>query len=221
MGAPHQVITTKELMDSGAISQLKIKILVLTYPDHVKKELKGMKYKEEINYLIGTEQRTDFICGLANACKGNSLILFSFVERHGAVIYDKILKKVSEGRFVKFIHGDVEVEEREQIRKIVNEHDNAIIIATSSLFSTGANIPSIENVIFAMPTRSTVRVRQSIGRGLRLNKGKTHCTLFDIADDLSWKTYRNTTLNHLDDRVVIYDKEEFDYTMTRIKIPGM
>jgi superfamily II DNA or RNA helicase len=221
IGEPYQVITTKTLMDEGSISPLKIKMLLLTYPDHVKKELKGLDYKAEINYLVGNEQRTDFIVNLANACTGNTLILFSFVTRHGSVIYEKLLKKAVPGRLVKFVHGGVDVDEREEIRRIVESETNAIIIATSSIFSTGTNIPSIENIIFAMPTKSSVRVRQSIGRGLRLKSGKSHCTLFDISDDLSWKTYRNTTLKHMQDRVVIYDKESFDYQLIRTQIPGM
>ena len=221
IGEPYQVITTKTLMAEGSISPLKIKLLLLNYPAHVKKELKGMAYKEEINYLVGNEQRTNFIVNLANACDGNTLILFSFVERHGAVIYEKLLKRVAQGRLVKFVHGGVDVEEREEIRRIVDTEKNAIIIATSSIFSTGTNIPSIENIIFAMPTKSSVRVRQSIGRGLRLKSGKSHCTLFDICDDLSYKAYQNTTLKHMRDRVVIYDKESFEYTLTTLNIPGM
>lgn len=221
IGEPYQVITTNKLMENGDISPLKIKILVLNYPEAVKKTLKGMAYKEEIDYLVGTDQRTNFIVNLANACEGNTLILFSFVERHGSIIYEKLLKKVAPGRLVKFVHGGVDVDEREEIRQIVDSEKNAIIIATSSIFSTGTNIPSIENIIFAMPTKSSVRVRQSIGRGLRLKSGKSHCTLFDICDDLSYKAYRNTTLKHMQERVVIYDKESFEYTLTRLNIPGM
>lgn len=221
IGEPYQVITTKTLMDEGSISPLKIKMILLNYPDHVKKDLKGMDYRAEINYLVGNEQRTDFIVNLANACTGNTLILFSFVTRHGSVIYEKLLKKAIPGRLVKFVHGGVDVDEREEIRRIVETESNAIIIATSSIFSTGTNIPSLENIIFAMPTKSSIRVRQSIGRGLRLKSGKSHCTLFDISDDLSWKAYRNTTLKHMQDRVVIYDKESFDYNLLRVNIPGM
>lgn len=221
IGEPYVVTTTKKLMDDGTVTPLKIKVVVLNYPDHIKKELKKIDYRAEINYLVGNEHRTNFIVNLANACSGNTLILFSYVTRHGAVIYEKLLKKANPGRLIKFIHGGVDVDEREEIRKIVNEYDNAIIIATSSLFSTGTNIPSLENIVFAMPSKAQIRIRQSIGRGLRLKAGKTHCNLFDIADDLSWKSNRNHTMNHLQERVKIYDQESFDYTILRTNIPGM
>ena len=216
MGPIHQVVSTKELMDAGKVSQLAIKCIVLHHPEHVRKEMKGMKYDEEVNYLVACESRNDFIAKLAASTKGNSLVLFNFVERHGSVLYEKI--KALTDRPVFFIHGGVDTDERERIRKIVETMNNAIIVATSSLMSTGTNIPSIQNIIFAIPTKSTIRVRQSIGRGLRLKDGKLLCTLWDISDDFSWKSKKNTTLEHLEARLAIYSKESFDFTITKINL---
>jgi len=64
-----------------------------------------------------------------------------------------------------------------------------------------------------MPTKSTIRVRQSIGRGLRLKAGKTKCTLYDVADDLSTGSYKNTTLRHMWERIAVYEKEQFDFNI--------
>lgn len=77
------------------------------------------------------------------------------------------------------------------------------------MFSTGVSIPSIENVIFASPYKSKIKVLQSIGRGLRLNEGKSHCKLFDIADDISYKKSKNTTLQHAIERYKLYNQEQF------------
>ncbi len=218
IGEPYQVITTKELMDAGAITKLDTKVIILDYPDHVKKEMKGMDYKAEINYLVGNSQRNHFIKDIALKCKGNTLILFSFVGKHGNVLNEIITAEAGD-KPVYYVHGGVDVKDREDIRKIINTENNAILIANSKLFSTGTNIPAIENIIFAMPTKSTIRVRQSIGRGLRLKSGKTRCYLFDIADDLSTGKYRNHTLNHLTERLAIYDKEQFDYEVNKVKLP--
>lgn len=218
MGPPMQVITTRELMDNKDISDLEIKVLVLQYPKHIKKEVHGMKYADEIKYLIGNKERNQFITKLATACKGNTLILFSYVATHGGVLYDMIKAAADPDRFIQFIHGGVDVDDREDVRKIVETEKNAIIIATSSIFGTGSNIPSVENIIFVMPTKSTIRVRQSIGRGLRLKDGKSKCKLFDIADDLSTSTYRNTTLNHMVERIAIYEKEQFDFKIINVDL---
>lgn len=219
MGPIYKVITTKELMDSGKVTQLRIKALMLKHPEHMRQAMKGMKYEEEIAYLISCEARNKFIANLAKACTGNTLILFNFVDRHGSILHELISKKLEgTGRSVYFIHGGVDIEDREQIRKVVENEKDAIIIATASLFSTGTNIPSLENIIFGVPSKSTIRIRQSIGRVLRLKDGKTSCTLYDIVDDLSYKSYTNTTLNHYEERVKIYDAEQFDHTLMQLEL---
>lgn len=216
MGPIHKVISTKELMDAGQIVQLKINCTVLDYPEHIRKAYKGQKYSDEINFLVSYEPRNKFIARLATSVKGNCLILFNFVDRHGAIL-EKLIKE-STTRPVYFIHGGVGTDAREEIRKILDTKVDAIIVATASLMSTGVNIPSIENVIFAIPTKSSIRIRQSIGRGLRLKDGKYVCNLWDISDDLSYKSYKNTTMKHLEERVKIYESEQFDYNIKRLAI---
>ncbi len=89
-----------------------------------------------------------------------------------------------------------------------------IIVASYGTMSTGVSIPSIDNIIFASPSKSMIRVLQSIGRGLRLNEGKTICNLYDISDNLSTsKSHRNHTLNHFDERIKIYSKEKFNFKL--------
>jgi superfamily II DNA or RNA helicase len=218
LGDPYQVITTKELMDAGQVTPLKIKILLLKHQEELRKFYKGSNYIDEISYLVGSEQRNRFIANLAKACEGPTLILVNFIERHGQVLTDMIKEIVPADRMVEFVHGGVDVKEREQIRKIVEEVKNPILVANASLFSTGTNIPALENIIFGISSKSSIRVRQSIGRGLRLKSGKKYCTLFDISDDLSWKSYQNTTLKHMRERVAIYDKEQFDYKILNIDL---
>lgn len=219
MGPIYKVITTKQLMDAGQVTELKIKALMLTYPEHVRKEMKNMKYQDEVNFIISSDVRNKFITNLANACVGNTLILFNYVDRHGSVLNELIQDKVKgSGRSVHFIHGGTDVESREQIRLAVEKEESSIIIATASLFSTGVNIPSIENIIFAVPSKSTIRIRQSIGRGLRLKDGKSKCTLFDIVDDISYKTWKNTTLKHFAERVAIYDSEQFAWELVKVSL---
>jgi superfamily II DNA or RNA helicase len=122
------------------------------------------------------------------------------------------------GTTVKYINGGTEVEDRETVRKLAASGENMIILASSSLFSTGTNIPTITNIIFAMPSKSSIRIRQSIGRGLRLHKSKNVCTIYDIADDLRSDRYMNRTYSHMLERLDIYRKDEFDFKMKSIKL---
>lgn len=217
-GPVHKVTTSKELMEQGALAQLKITCLILKYPDEIRKTVKGIKYQEEIDFIVSNEKRNKFIRNLAINCKGNTLVLFNYVERHGSVLYDLIKNKVHEDRKVFFIHGGTDVADREAIRHITEKESDAIIVASFGTLSTGVNIPSIENVIFASPSKSKIRNLQSIGRGLRLKNGKTHCNLYDLTDDLHWKSWKNHTLQHSAERLKIYAEENFEFNLVEVNL---
>jgi len=175
-------------------------------------------FEDEIQFLIGHPTRNKFISNLAVDLKGNTLVLYARVESHGAILYDQINNKVEEGRKVFFIHGGVDAEEREEVRRITEEQDNAIIVASYGTFSTGINIKNLHNVIFASPSKSRIRNLQSIGRVLRKGKNKVRAKLYDIADDTTINNRKNYTLNHFIERVKIYNQEQFNYDITTINI---
>lgn len=210
-GPAHKIIGTDELIQKGYLANFNAKILLLKHSPQ-----KFDTYEDEVQYLINHEKRNKFIRNLACDQKGNTLVLFSRVEDHGQVLYDLINSNVQEDRKVFFIHGGVDVEERESARSITEAETNAIIIASYGTFSTGINIKNLHNVIFASPSKSRVRNLQSIGRVLRKGSNKFAATLFDIADDCSYKTRRNYTLNHLVERIKIYNEEDFNYEIVNI-----
>jgi superfamily II DNA or RNA helicase len=152
---------------------------------------------------------------------GNTLILFRLVEKHGKVLYDEIQNSKETEQFglsINFVHGEIEAEDREAIRKIIEGAKRSITVASYGTFSTGVNIPRIDNIIFSSPYKSRIKVLQSIGRGLRLAEGKSLCTVFDIADDLSYKKHQNHTLKHFAERVTLYAKENFNYKLYRVEL---
>lgn len=217
-GPIYKVITTKELMDQGSVANLKIKCLVMKYDEITRKIRNKNQYADEMDFIVTHDKRNKFIRNLAINCEGNTLVLFQYVEKHGKPLYEMIKDKVHDKRKVFFIHGGTDVEAREAARSLTDNETDAIILASFGVFSTGINIPSIENVIFASPSKSKIRNLQSIGRGLRLKEGKTHCNLFDIADDLHWKSWKNHTLRHLQDRVQIYAEEKFSYKIIEVDL---
>jgi len=214
-GEVKKIVTTKELMDSNRLAQLKIKALILKHSDAMCNQNKNLKYQDEIKYLIGSESRNKFIKNLAASLKGNTLLLYQFVDKHGKILYD-MLK--SDQRPVFFIHGSVGVDEREEVRRITEEESDAIIVASYGTFSTGINIRNLHNIIFASPSKSKVRTLQSIGRGLRLGSNKESATLFDIADDMTYKSRKNFTLDHFMERMKIYNDEKFEYKIYTINL---
>jgi len=212
-GPSYKVTKTEELMKQGHLSQLDIQCLVLKHPPK-----KFETYEDEIQYLISHDQRNNFIINLALDLKGNTLILYSRVETHGAILYEKINNSKHTDRKVFFVHGGVDAEQRESIREITENESNAIIVASYGTFSTGINIKRLHNVIFSSPSKSRVRNLQSIGRVLRKGKDKVKAILYDIGDDCTYNSKKNYTLNHLIERIKIYNEENFNYEIITIQI---
>lgn len=217
-GPVYKVTTTKELMDKSQLAELKIYCLILQYSDEIKKQNKELKYPDEMDFIVQHEPRNKFIRNLALDQKGNTLVLFQYVEKHGKILYDMIMNKAEEGRLVSFVYGGTETEQRESIRKLTEEQDNGIIIASYGTFSTGINISNLHNVIFASPSKSRIRNLQSIGRGLRRGNNKVECKLYDIGDDMTWRTRKNYTLLHMVERLKIYNDEHFNYSLLKVNI---
>ena len=217
-GPVHKVITTKELMDAGQVVNIDISCCVLQYSDTQRKEAKGFNYQQEIDFIISNEARNKFITNLALQQKGVTLVLFRYIEKHGDILYSMLKNKAPEDYNIYYVHGGVDTLERERIRHSAEESEKTIILASYATFSTGINIRGIENIVFASPTKAKINNLQSIGRGLRLKEGKNLLRLYDISDDLSWKSHKNHTINHMLERVKIYSAEKFPYKIYPINI---
>jgi superfamily II DNA or RNA helicase len=214
-GPVMKVVQTKELIDQGTLSNFRIKCLVLKYPETTCKQMKQSNYQDEISFLIDNDYRNKFIKNLAVTRTGNTLILYQMVEKHGELLYNLIS---ASDKDVYFVHGGIDAGTRENIRHRVEESSGSIIVASYGTFSTGVNIRNLHNVIFASPSKSRVRNLQSIGRALRKSDNKEIATLYDISDDLSYKSWNNHTVKHFAERVKIYNEEEFDYKIYNIKV---
>jgi len=216
-GKINQVITTKELIDKKQVSDFEIKCLVLKHPDDKCLEYKDKSYQDEIQYLISNTARNKFIKNLAVSLGNNTLILYQMVEKHGEILYNMIKDTEKIGnRKVFFVHGNTETDDREEIRRIMEIENDAIIVASFGTFSTGINIRNLHNIIFASPSKSRIRNLQSIGRGLRQAEGKDKAVLYDIADDMRYKKHMNYTLKHFVERSKIYMEEQFPFKIYKI-----
>jgi superfamily II DNA or RNA helicase len=215
-GPVHKVTTTKELMDKDTLAKLSIDVILLKYKDEFCRE--NRKYQDELDFIVGYEPRNDFITELALRLKGNTLVLFNYVEKHGKPLHNLLKEKIDDKRKLFYVSGETDVDTREQTRAITEKEDDAIIVASIGTFSTGINIRKLHNIVFASPSKSQIRVLQSIGRGLRKSPDGRNTKVFDIADDLHWKSRKNYTLNHAAERIKIYSKEKFDYNLNDINI---
>lgn len=216
-GKVYRTTTTKELMDKKELAELTIKLLILKYSEATKKMMSKAKYQDEMDFIVGNKKRNMFIKNLTYSLEGNTLLLFQYVEKHGKILYD-LFQEEKSNRPIFFVFGGTKGAQRDSIRKIVEEQENAIIIASVGTFSTGVNIKRLHNIIFTSPSKAKIKNLQSIGRGLRMGTNKDSCTLFDIADDLQYKKHINYTLRHMSERIKYYTQEKFDYKIYKISL---
>ena len=214
-GSVEKVVSTKDLIDKNTLAKLTIKCIVLKHPEEECKRVKGSTYAEEIDYLVSQPIRNKFITNLCKALTGNTLVLFQLVEKHGKVLHD-MMKDFD--RKVFFVYGGTDTETRENIRAITEKERSAIIVASYGTFSTGINIRNLHNIVFSSPSKSRIRVLQSIGRGLRTSSTKNSTVVFDLADNLSHTAWTNFTFNHFQERINIYNEEEFNYQIDKVKL---
>jgi len=217
-GAVNKVVSTSELQEKKQLAELKIICLVLSHDKTARHFLKDKSYQEEMDFLVSNEKRNKYIRNLCLSLQGNSLCLFQYVEKHGEILKELIEDKAQD-RKVFYVHGGVDADIREDIRAITEKSNNAIIIASYGVFSTGVNIRNLHNIVFASPSKSRIRNLQSIGRGLRLKDNNSAATLYDIADDISYtKDKENFTLKHFKERINIYNDEDFNYEIHNVEL---
>ena len=217
-GPVHQVTTTKKLIDEQSLSELDINVLILKYSDDICKAMTKSTYQQELDFIVQYDPRNNFITNLALDQTGNTLVLFNYVEKHGKPLHSLLQTKIKEDRKLFYVSGETDVDTRESVREITEKEKDAVIVASLGTFSTGINIRNLHNIIFASPSKSQIRVLQSIGRGLRKSEDGRGTKLYDIADDLHWKNKKNYTLQHAAERIKIYAKEKFTYKLYDINI---
>ena len=196
-----------ELRLESYLTNVDIKIIDVSYKDKPLYVSGGNNFKTELDFIYDNSFRNNVIANISKKFNNNSLILVNHLA-HGDALYDKL--SLINGKQVYFVKGEVEVEERDKIKKIMETNSNVVCIAMTSIFSTGINIKNIHMIMFASGGKSFIRTIQSIGRGLRLHESKNKLTIIDICDKLRYG------IRHNDKRKEIYNSEKINYTITKI-----
>jgi len=216
-GPVYKVTSTENLIQKNILSDFEINCMLLKHTRDFRNKYKRVTYQEEMDALLDCGKRNEFIADLTESLKGNTLVLFQYVQKHGKPLHELIQNRVN-NRKVFFVYGNTPTEIRESVRKIVEGEENAIIVASYGTFSTGISIRRLHNIIFASPSKSRIRVLQSIGRQLRKSEYKEKARLYDISDDMCWKKHKNHTYRHYEERLKIYDSENFSVKKVFINI---
>ena len=200
-----------QLRSEDYIAPVVAQIIKIEYNDKPETGKRGDPidgYRKEHDFLIESIFRNKLISRICNKFDKNALILVDYIK-HGETLYQYITDNCPDKQ-VYFIRGEVEVSQRETIKKVIEKEDNIICIAISKIFSTGVNIKNLHYIVFAGGGKAKIKTLQSIGRGLRKHKTKDRLTIIDLADNLKYG------YKHMIKRTSFYKKEKIDYGIKKI-----
>lgn len=204
-GYPIKVADTKDLIDLDVLPPLKICFYRLNHESQV-----FVDYRDEIEFLISCQKRNEMIIKITSALKGNTLILVDRVEHAKQLLSlmpDNTHKFIVTGEI--FI-GEAVDNDKTRFIEFIESHENVLVVATYGVFSTGISINNLHNLIFAHPSKSNVRILQSIGRALRKHPSKEYAYIIDLVDFFGYISY---TMSHAKKRKEIYDNSKFNYVI--------
>ena len=213
-GSVHKAVSTRELIDNDQVSQISIRIVRFNYNTTDRKTLGRANYQEEIDFLLKHEKRNQVLAKMARTLPGNTLIVFNKIE-HGKKLYEMI--GTPDDKRVFYIAGETDKDTREATRHLVEANDS-IVVASLGVFSTGVNIRNLHNLIFAHPSKSKIKVLQSIGRVLRKADDGRPATVYDIVDDLKQGSRDNYALKHAAERFKHYTNENLDFKINNVDL---
>lgn len=218
--------TYKSLQEAGHIAKLKIYAVELQYPTEFKRfvhDNSGGDYAKELDLIHNYAGRNEFLAKMAQNFDGNSLFLFTKVEKHGKPLYE-VFKQVIKDKTILYIDGSTDIKDRELYRAMIEKRNDIVLLASYGTFSVGNNVKNLHHLVFASGYKSMIKVLQSLGRGIRKSAGKKYLRLYDIVDNLKFRSkvekisYENFSMKHFKERMVIYEKEQFTWKIQTFKI---
>ncbi len=173
------VMRSYELQEKGILAHAdiyQVKLYDSLNPVYERVRDHHEEWRHELTWLFSDKQRVAYMGELIREVaenNGNTLVLVQY-RKHGKILEEYIPNSLSlDGRD----------KDRTKYYKAFNEGDNEILICTFGIASTGIDIPRIFNLVIIEPGKKFEKVIQTLGRGLRIAKDKTHLGVFDVCGD--------------------------------------
>ena len=232
-GKPKTIITSRELIDRGLATPIKIKTIFLNYSDADKDsfwKIPKESFMKQLSFVENKAERQNFIVKLTvKLHQKNTLVLFQHTEQ-GKDLFRRILLELYPNLDIKesdivgkesfefqkehkvfFMNGEQNGKIRELQRKQMEIDDGVILIANYAICSTGINIKNLHNLVFASPLKAFTTISQSLGRLMRKHKDKKESVIYDLVDDFGYKKHTGLFYNQYKHRLSSsYVPEEFE-----------
>lgn len=112
-----------------------------------------------------------------NVARNRKTIVFAVNVDHAKAIATAFN---SQGIRAEAVYGDMSIKEREVIYEHLKTGQIEVITSCEAL-AEGFDVPSIDCVVLARPTKSKAKYFQQVGRGLRISPNKSDCLVLDQA----------------------------------------
>ncbi|KAF3482777.1 DEAD box family helicase [Arthroderma uncinatum] len=152
----------------------------------------GDFHTRQLSLAVNTETVNDITVSAwrARAQERKSTLVFCVDIEHVKCLTAKFREFGVDARYITGQSAkDVRTKELEAFRN----YEFPVLI-NCGLFTEGTDIPNIDCVLLARPTRSKNLLIQMIGRGLRLHPGKTNCHIIDMVASLDHGVLTTPTL---------------------------
>jgi superfamily II DNA or RNA helicase len=162
-------------------------------------QLAKSRFPTEWHYIEDCEFTNQFIVRMMCSFPGNTIMLYDHTI-HGDKL-EEYARTISPDRKIFRIDGSVSVDDREDVREAMENYNDCLLIANTKCVSTGISIKNINNIGFCFSAgTSSAKIIQSIGRGLRLKRGKRDVKIVDF-----WHDFRYS-IDHFNQRVKMYEE---------------
>jgi superfamily II DNA or RNA helicase len=117
----------------------------------------------------------DVVSNWLRIANGKRTLCFAVNKAHAAALLENFQRQGIAAELLT--DQDDEATREEVIARL--ESGATSVVVNCFLMSYGIDIPSVECIILARPTRSLTMYLQMVGRGMRASPGKTHCLVID------------------------------------------
>ncbi|KAI1323001.1 P-loop containing nucleoside triphosphate hydrolase protein [Xylariaceae sp. FL0255] len=150
----------------------------------------------ELSKAVNTEQINEITVRswLARARERKSTLVFCVDLAHVSGLTRAFRQHGIDARFVT---GDTPKLTRSERLEAFRNREFPVLV-NCGVFTEGTDIPNIDCVVLARPTRSRNLLVQMIGRGMRLHPDKTNCHVIDMVSSLATGIVTTPTLFGLD-----------------------
>ncbi|KAI2619958.1 P-loop containing nucleoside triphosphate hydrolase protein [Hypoxylon sp. NC1633] len=150
----------------------------------------------ELSRVVNTKQVNEVTVRswLARASERKSTLVFCVDLAHVAGLTQAFRQHGIDARFVT---GETPNLERSELLDAFRRYEFPVLV-NCGVFTEGTDIPNIDCIVLARPTRSRNLLVQMIGRGMRLHPDKTNCHIIDMVSSLATGIVTTPTLFGLD-----------------------